>query len=91
MILVGEHKRFLSADHIQAIYIQPIEDSELYTVTVQLFGHAAVFGKRRWEAMDVGMAVELRERLVKAIVDYKSSDTPEIQHVDFPTEDFEDT
>ena len=85
MILIGENKRFISADHIQDIYIQQMEKSDRHTVTVRLFGHGAVFGKRDNDAMSVQMALELRKRLIKAIVDYKSSDTPEIQYVDLPT------
>ena len=34
--------------------------------------------------MTMQMAFELRRRIIKAIVNYKSSDKPEMQHVDFP-------
>lgn len=91
MILVGKRKRFISADHIQDIFIRSIGESDRYTVTVQLSGHGAMFGRNDNETMSMEMAVELRDRLIKAIVDYKSSDTPEIQHVDLPTEDSKNT
>ena len=84
MILVDEHKRFISADHIQDIYIKQLPDTQQYTVIVQLSGTSAVFGRRGWDAMTRQMALELRKRLVKAIVDYKSSDKPEIQLVEIP-------
>ena len=83
MILVGEHKRFISADHIQDIYVKQLPDTQQYTVIVQLSGHSAIFGRRGWDAMTQQMALELRRRIVKAIVDYKSSN--QIQHVDLPT------
>ena len=84
MILVGEQKRFISADHIQHIYIKPLADPPLYEVIVQMFGTSAIFGRRESDTMTMQMALELRKRIVKAIVDYKSSDKPEIQHVDVP-------
>lgn len=84
MILVGE--RFLSAEHIEHIYIERLPpDQDRYVVIVQLSGNSAVFGRRVTDALTMQMAFELRRRIVKAIVDYKSSDKPEIQHVDVPT------
>ena len=82
MILIDE--RFISADHIQHIYVEPLypDKGQTYVVIVQLSGNSAVFGRRN--AMTVQMAFELRRRIIKAIVNYKSSDKPEIQHVDFP-------
>ena len=85
MILVGEHERFINADHIQEIYIEPLSEPQRYAVTVRLSGGAAVFGRSDSDAMTVQMALELRKRFVKAIVNYKSSNTPEIQYVDLPT------
>ena len=82
MILVKE--RFLSADHIQHIYIEALNERE-HIVIVQMSGGAAVFGRTASDAMTKEMAFELRRRIVKAIADYKSSDKPSIQHVDFPT------
>ena len=81
MILVNE--RFLSADHIEHIYIEQF-DSQRYGVIVQLSGDAAVFGRRANDTMTMQMAFELRRRIVKAIVNYKSSGKPEIQHVNLP-------
>ena len=83
MILINE--RFISANHIEHIYIEPLPDPQRYAVIVQMSGASAVFGRRDNDAMTIEMAFELRKRIVKAIVDYKSSDTPEIQLVDFPT------
>lgn len=82
MILVKE--RFLSANHIQHIYIEAINERQ-HAVIVQMSGAAAVFGRRTSDAMTKEMAFELRRRIVKAIVDYKSSDKSSVQHVDFPT------
>ena len=81
MILINQ--RFISADHIEHIYIEPLPTEGQHAVIVQLSGSAAIFG--RHDAMTLKMAFELRRRMVKAIVDYKSSDKPEIQHVDIPT------
>ena len=85
MILVNQ--RFLSADHIQHIYIEQLypDQERSYVVIVQLSGDSAVFGRRANDTMTMQMAFELRRRIVKAIVDYKSSEKPEIQHVDIPT------
>lgn len=80
MILIDQ--RFLSADHIEYIYIQQFSDG-LCTVTVQMSSSSAVFGRSR--NMDEEMAVELRNRIIQAIVRYKSSKDPEIQRVEFPT------
>ena len=80
MILINE--RFISADHIEHIYIEPLPTEGHHAVIVQLSGNAAIFG--RHDAMTMQMAFELRRRIVKAIVNYKSSDKPEIQHVDLP-------
>lgn len=85
MILIGENERFISADHIQHIYIKPLPELQRYEVIVQMFGSSAIFGRRDSDAMTMKMALELRKRIVKAIADYKSSDKPAIQHVDFPT------
>jgi len=85
MILVGEHERFISADHIQHIYIKPLADPPRYEVIVQMLGASSIFGRRGSDIMTMQMAIELRRRIVKAIVDYKSNDTPEIQYVDIPT------
>ena len=85
MILVGEHERFINADYIQEIYIQPLEDPQRYAVVVQLFGDTAVFGGQASDAMTMPMALELRRRIVRAIVRYKSRSKSEIQYVDIPT------
>ena len=83
MILVGE--RFISVDHIEHIYVEQLHPTqERYIVIVQLSGSSAVFGRRDNDYMTLQMAFELRRRIVKAIVNYKSSDKPEIQHVNFP-------
>lgn len=82
MILVGE--RFLSANHIEHIYVERYPPHGGYIVIVQLSGSSAVFGRRENDNMTMQMAFELRRRIVKAIVKYKSSDTPEIQQIDFP-------
>lgn len=82
MILVNE--RFLSADHIEHIYIEQL-NPQRYGVIVQLSGDAAVFGRRANDAMTMQMAFELRRRIVRAIVNYKSSEKTEIQHVQIPT------
>ena len=84
MILIGENERFISADHIQHIFIDPLPEPQRYAVIVQMFGTTAVFGRRDTDAMTMQMAFELRRRIVKAIVEYKSSDKPKVQHVDFP-------
>lgn len=81
MILVNE--RFISADHIEHIYIEPLPTEGHHAVIVQLSGSAAIFG--RHDFLTLQMAFELRRRFVRAIVNYKSSDTPEIQHVKMPT------
>ena len=83
MILVNE--RFLSADHIEHIYIEQLPTPGRYALIVQMSGDAAVFGRRDNDAMSMQMAFELRRRIVKAIVQYKSGDKPEIQQVIFPT------
>ena len=83
MILVNE--RFLSADHIEHIYVEQLPTPGRYTVIVQISGDAAVFGRHDNDAMSMQMAFELRRRIVKAIVKYKSGDKPELQHVEFPT------
>ena len=80
MILVNE--RFISADHIEHIYIEPLPMEGQHAVIVQLSGSAAIFG--RHDAMTLQMAFELRRRIVKAIIEYRSSDTPKIQHVELP-------
>ena len=80
MILVNE--RFISADHIEHIYIEPLPTEGHHTVIVQLSGSAAVFGRR--DFLTLQMAFELRRRIVEAIVEYKSSDKPKIQHVELP-------
>ena len=83
MILINE--RFLSANHIQHIYVEQLYPTqERYIVIVQFSGNSAVFGRRDNDAMTLQMAFELRRRIVKAIVNYKSSDKSEIQYVDFP-------
>ena len=82
MILINE--RFISADHIEHIYIEEYVPQGRHIVIIQLSGSPAVFGRRN-DAMTLQMAFELRRRIVKAIVKYKSSDPPELQHVEFPT------
>lgn len=82
MILIDE--RFISADHIEHIYIEEYGPPGQYVVIVQLSGSPAVFGRREG-TMTLQMAFELRRRFVRAIVNYKSSDKPEIQHVKMPT------
>ena len=82
MILINQ--RYISADHIEHIYIEPLPAAGEHAVIVQLSGGVAIFGRRENDTMTIQMAFELRKRIVKAIVDYKSSDKPEIQHVDFP-------
>ena len=80
MILVNE--RFISADHIEHIYIEPLPTEGQHAVIVQLSGSTAIFG--RHDAMSLQMAFELRRRIVRAIVNYKSSGKTEIQHVRIP-------
>ena len=84
MILIGKNERFISADHIQHIFVDPLLEPQRYAVVVQMIGGSAVFGRRDSDAMTLQMAFELRKRIVRAIVNYKSSDKPEIQHVEFP-------
>ena len=62
MILVNE--RFLSADHIEHIYIEELVASVTpgrYAVIVQLSGDVAVFG-RRDDNMTLQMAFELAQK-----------------------------
>ena len=82
MIQIGG--RFLVTEYIQYVHIEPISD-QLYTVTVEMTGCTAVFGKGKSDVMDVIMAVEFYNRITQAIARYKSSDKPEIQYVNFPT------
>ena len=82
MIQIGS--RFLIAEHIQYIHIDPISD-QLYTVTVEMTGCIIVFGKGKSDVMDRIMAIEFFKRIIQAISHYKSSDTPEIQFVNMPT------
>lgn len=86
MIIIGE--RFLSADHIEYIFVQEFSDGDCM-VSVQMTGNTVKFidneSDDEYDYLDKEMAFELRRRIVKAIADYKSSDKPEIQHVDFPT------
>ena len=82
MILINE--RFISADHIEHIYIEDLDHPGKYYVIVQLSGSPAVFGRREG-TMTLEMAFELRRRIVRAIVNYKSSEKSEIQHVRIPT------
>ena len=82
MINIGS--RFLSAEHIQYIHIDPIS-TELYTVTVEMTGCTVVFGKGKSDVMDLIMAAEFYKRIIQAIARYKSSDKPEIQYVNIPT------
>lgn len=81
MIIVGD--QFLSAEHIEHIHVQQIS-SELHTVVVQMTGNSVVFGRDRPEVMDKKMAFELHNRIISAIIKYKSSDPPRIQIVDIP-------
>ncbi|MCY4568659.1 MAG: hypothetical protein OXD49_10170 [Candidatus Poribacteria bacterium] len=83
MILIDE--RFVSADHIQDVYVKVHPIQERYMVIIQLSGTVAVFGRRDNDYMTMQMAFELRRRIVRAIVNYKSSDKPEIQNVKIPT------
>lgn len=85
MILIGEHEKFINADYIQEIYIQPQEEPLRYVVVVRLVGDITTFGRQARDAMTMPMALELRRRIVRAIARYKSSDKPEIQYVDIPT------
>ena len=82
MILVNQ--RFISADHIEHIYIEELPTPGRYALIVQLTGGVAMFG-RRDDILTLQMAFELRRRIVKAISDYKSSSPPAIQQVAFPT------
>ena len=81
MILIGS--KFLIAEHIQYIEIEQLH-GQLYTVKVQMTEGTVMFGTGKSDVMDIAMAFELHRRIVQAIARYKSSDTPEIQHVDFP-------
>lgn len=84
MIIINE--RFLSAEHIQHIYVEKVHlDQDRYVMIIQFSGILAVFGRRASDAMTKPMAFELRRRIIKAIIDYKSSNTPEVQYVDLPT------
>ena len=82
MILIDSY--FLSIEHIEHITVEPLSDP-LYTVDVHMTGSKIVFGSSKDEVMDIEMAFELRNRFVRAILNYKSNDKPEIQHVRFPT------
>ena len=82
MILINE--RFISADHIEHIYIEELPIQGRYTLIVQLTGGVATFGGRD-DILTLQMAFELRRRIVTAISDYKSSSPPAIQQVAFPT------
>lgn len=81
MILINE--RFINADHIEHIYIEPLPTEGQHVVIVQLSGSAAIFG--RHDILTLQMAFELRRRIVKAIVNYKSSNPPKLQYVELPT------
>ena len=83
MIIINE--RFLSAEHIQHIYVEKVHpDQDRYAVVIQFPGNSAVFGRLASDAMTKQMAFELRRRIINAIIDYKSSHTPEVQYVDLP-------
>lgn len=82
MIQIGS--KFLSADHIEYIHVDPISD-QLYTVTVELTGLIVEFGRQKSEVMDQVMAVEFYKRIIQAISRYKSGIKPEIQFVSIPT------
>ena len=61
MILVNE--RFISADHIEHIYIEPLQTEGQHAVIVQLSGSVAIFG--RHDAMTLQMALSCVEELSK--------------------------
>ena len=83
MILVN--LRYLNADHIQHIYVEEYSrEQDRYVVIVHLLGNVAVFGRSDNDYMTLPMAFELRNRIVKAIVDYKSNKKPTIQFVEIP-------
>ena len=84
MIFIGG--RFISAEHITSIDVQWIErSSELHQVFVYTTGHFSVFGQGKSDVMDEKMALELRNRIVKAIRAYKASGMKyTIQFVDIP-------
>ncbi|MDE0636130.1 MAG: hypothetical protein OXI43_09825 [Candidatus Poribacteria bacterium] len=82
MILIEE--RFFSADHIQHISVESIND-EHYSVTINMTGYSTKLGFGIDYVLSKEMAFELRRRIVKAIADYKSGDTPSVQTVDIPT------
>ena len=81
MILINE--KYLNADHIQHIYITPFSD-DTYRVTVEMVNTRSFFSSSGDDDLTKEMAFELRRRIVKAIVDYKSSEKPEVQHVEIP-------
>ena len=82
MILI--ENEFLSADHIQRIYVKRVND-ENCSVIVQMTGCNAEYGFGTDYVLDRKMALELRRRIVNAIADYKSSDMPSVQSVNIPT------
>ena len=61
MILIGEHERFISADHIQHIFVDPLSEPQRYAVVVQMIGGSAVFGRRDSDAMTLQMAFEIAQ------------------------------
>lgn len=82
MILI--HRRFLSAEHIQYIYVRRINDQRC-SVIVQMTSCFAEFGDGIDDAMTKEMAFELQRRIIQATIDYKNNDKAEVQQVDIPT------
>ena len=81
MIVVGS--KFLSTEHIQYIEVEQLHE-QLYTVKIQMTEGIVKFGIGKSDVMDIEMALELRNRIIRAIFRYKSSNKPEIQYVNFP-------
>lgn len=67
MILIEE--RFLSADHIQQIYIRAFSDENEYVVIVEMLETRAIFSGSEDDSLTIEMAFELRRRIVKAIAE----------------------
>lgn len=81
MILIGE--RYVSADHIQDIVVKQ-RNEHTSSVIIVLIGHKVELGDLP-HVLDEEMALEVRRRLVKAIVDYKAAEVPTTQQVELPT------
>ena len=87
MILIDE--RFVSADHIQDVYVKVHPIQERYMVIIQLSGTVAVFGRRDNDYMTMQMALSYardpRMRSArKRMFNYKPLTNLNSQYVKFP-------